>query len=305
MAYVIPGFPYTRCERLQRWPGVWALPCLDLCSCAHERSQFDRKFAWAWLLRSHRLKTRRTQSSLSNTMPKVSPTRATSASARQSDRLTRSNAPPKAPPKMLRGRKIGKYFYFYGALLPKGYSWEDPFQITFREVPKAEYHPLSFGRHGPSLPPPPPPPRRGSASRKPAGTASTAVDWVFQPAPTAVDWALYCLFQPVLCAVRFASSRRGATRGLRPDPSRMLDGDSTLWLTDNKAALRTQCIEMTIRIQRFIPARRNSAITGKGWWSTIRCDSAIPVHKDGGKILLRYMGVSELPGVEEHKASLA
>jgi hypothetical protein len=70
--------------------------------------------------------------------------------------------------------------------------------------------------------------------------------------------------------------------------------DASVRLGDNKVLLGAHAIEMGNTIQRYIPTRRDKHLTGTGWWSTVKWDSAIPVRK-GYTIILRYAGVSDLP----------
>ncbi|KAJ6449161.1 hypothetical protein C8R47DRAFT_1230755 [Mycena vitilis] len=79
--------------------------------------------------------------------------------------------------------------------------------------------------------------------------------------------------------------------------------DWGLRLADNKVSLGAHSFEMANTVQRFIPVRRGNRLTGKGWWSTVKWDSAIPVRR-GCTILLRYWGVSDLTDWEEHLSHL-
>ncbi|KAK6980700.1 hypothetical protein R3P38DRAFT_3235306 [Favolaschia claudopus] len=81
--------------------------------------------------------------------------------------------------------------------------------------------------------------------------------------------------------------------------------DSNIRLADNKILLGAHTIEKGNRVQRFIPVRRNGRMTGKGWWSRVKWDSAIPVRSDGSsRILLRYNGVDRMPDWDAQIAAL-
>ncbi|KAJ7606276.1 hypothetical protein DFH06DRAFT_1348164 [Mycena polygramma] len=134
---------------------------------------------------------------------------------------------------------------------------------------------LSFGRHGsPAVPPTPPP-------TPPLSPAGIEVD-VSNPV-AAVCW-----------------TEKGSV------PTRLTvypRADWGLRLADNKVSLGAHSFEMGNTVQRFIPVRRGNRTTGKGWWSTVKWDSAIPVRR-GCTILLRYRGVSDLIDWEEHLSHL-
>jgi hypothetical protein len=81
--------------------------------------------------------------------------------------------------------------------------------------------------------------------------------------------------------------------------------DASVRLADNKVLLGAQAIEMGNTVQRYIPTRQHNRLTGKGWWSAVKWESAIPVRKNADyTILLRYAGVSDLPDWQDRVSSL-
>ncbi|KAJ7602710.1 hypothetical protein DFH06DRAFT_1152660 [Mycena polygramma] len=115
---------------------------------------------------------------------------------------------------------------------------------------------LSSGRHGsPAVPPTPPP-------TPPPSPAGIEVD-VSNPV-AAVCWTELTELQKGSVPTRLTVYPR-ADWGLR--------------LADNKVSLGAHSFEMGNTVQRFIPVRRGNRTTGKGWWSTVKWDSAIPVRR--------------------------